>query len=102
MTEQILNTLFLATVNERMIEVLARPLERAFPAHFYRYSCALFYVALATGIALGLSSGINVFSDVLTDLSGKILTSILIGGGSVMIHETIGNRKNEGPASRAY
>lgn len=75
----------LAAINNRIIEWFAVPAKRHYPRHDFWW---LLYGALATGALLSWASGINLFDDFLPNpLVGRILTAIVVGGGSNLIHE---------------
>lgn len=79
--------LFLSTVNERIIEATVK---KAFE-RFNVDSWWLIPTSWVTGLALGLLSTLNLFVGVFRwDVVGWILTAILIGGGSNLIHEIYG------------
>ncbi len=83
---------FLAVVTERIIEALIRPLfVRLKIDTFY-----LIYVGLVGGGILGWLSTLNVFADFLPDaLAGRILTAIVIGGGSNLVHNLFAAKPKE-------
>lgn len=79
-----LMVLFLATVNERLIETLVKPF-------FERYKVDTFWlmpVSWVVGLGLGLLSELNLFPGVFRwDLVGWVLTAVFIGAGSNLVHE---------------
>lgn len=75
---------FLATANLSIVNYLADPVRKKFPDLDLWW---LVYVALATGFAIGWFSEINLFLDVMPEvLVGRILTGIVVGGGSSLIY----------------
>jgi hypothetical protein len=84
--EAVAAALFLAVVNKTIVDALANPVRQRYPDLDMWW---LFYVALFTGFAIGWFSDINVFPEEIMSniLVGKILTSLLIGGGSSLIHD---------------
>lgn len=82
--EPLIIALFLATVNNRILEYLFEPIRRRYPTYDFWW---LLYIALFTGGLLGWFSGINLFASYLPDpIIGRVLTAIVIGGGSNLIH----------------
>lgn len=79
---------FLATLNERLVEYFIEPifdkLAEKVDKKFW-----MPYAAAACGIAIGIFSEVNLFEMVDPQFVGigwRILTAILIGGGSNLIH----------------
>lgn len=77
--------LFLAFVNMKVIDYLIAPL-------FERFNLdkgLLLYVALLTGFALGMTVDTALFLPTLFiyPVVGRIVTAVLIGGGSNLIHD---------------
>jgi len=81
----------LATVNERLIEKLAKPV-------ITRFTAAVEYVglvAIVTGAAISIGFGVDLFSPLATAVgvqmtapwAGIVLTGIVVGGGSNFIHD---------------
>jgi hypothetical protein len=84
-----MSALFLATTNKILIDAIFKPLRDRFPGHDFFW---LFYVSLLTGGAIGWFSEGNMFAEFIPDpIFGRVLTSILIGGGASLIHELFGN-----------
>ena len=76
--------LFLAILVERLVEYFAVPI---FTALGIARSWLL-YVALITGLLIGIPARISIFAPGLFgDTLGVIITAILIGGGSNLIHD---------------
>lgn len=85
----IMAAIFLATTNKILIDAIFKPLKEKFPNHDFFW---LFYVSLVTGGAIGWFSEGNMFAEFIPDpIFGRVLTSILIGGGASLIHELFGN-----------
>jgi hypothetical protein len=82
--------LFLAIVNNRIIEAVAAPLKKKYPDLDTWW---LIYVAWAVGGVLAWLSGVNLFADYLqAPLAGRILTAIVVGGGANLIADLFGDR----------
>jgi len=76
--------LFLAIANKAIVDYLVEPVKKKFPNVDYWF---LVYVALVTGGFVGWISQANVFAAYIPDvLAGRVLTSILVGGGASLIH----------------
>ena len=76
--------LFLATVNMAIVDYLAQPVKQKYPRVDFWW---LQYVALATGAVIGYIADVNLFAAYFTNAEmGRVLTSVLIGGGSGLIH----------------
>lgn len=80
---------FLALVNERLVEhFVGKPLEINLPTVNRWW---LIYVALVTGALLGWTTGVNIFGALpIPVLVGRILTALVIGGGSQLLHLILG------------
>ena len=77
--------LFLSVANKAIIDYLVAPIREKLPDFDMWW---LVYVALGTGGLIGWLSGVNVFLEYMPDpLVGRVLTSILVGGGSSLIHD---------------
>lgn len=77
--------LFLAILNKTLVDYLAAPARKRFPDLDLWW---LVYLSLATGILIGWLSQANLFIEVMPDVvTGRILTSVLIGGGASLIHD---------------
>lgn len=78
---------FLATLNTKIVDYLAAPVKKRYPELDTWW---LIYVALATGFALSWIAQANVFEGVVPDVAlGRVLTGVLIGGGSSLIHDVV-------------
>jgi hypothetical protein len=77
--------LFLVLVNERLVSWFIEPL-------FTKFSVDtdwLKYVALVSGGVIVFLSGVNLFVAYMPDpLVGRVLTSIVAGGGSNLLYDT--------------
>ncbi len=80
--------LFLAFLVETLVEhFLGKPLEKQLPTLDRWW---LMYVALVVGFAISFFAGLNIFPvDVIPELMGLILTGIIVGGGSQLVHKII-------------
>lgn len=77
--------LFLATINTKLIDVVANPVRQRYPQLNLWW---LMYVALVTGGAIAWVAGINLFAAYIDhDILGRVLSSLLVGGGSSLIHD---------------
>ena len=78
------NGLFLAAVNTAVVNYLAEPVRQRYPELDLWW---LLYVALATGFVISWFAGVNLFeTQIANELLGRILSGILVGGGSSLIH----------------
>lgn len=87
--------LFVAVANERLVQVLVKPwLDRLWPE---RSDWVTQLVALVTGILLTFGFGIDFITPVVLqlgvtpaiDITGAILSALVIGGGSGIVHEIV-------------
>lgn len=79
--------LLLATLNKTVIDYFTEPLKKAFPGLDMWW---LTYVALVTGFILSWVVDLQIFGALgyITDpVTNKILSGILVGGGSSLIHQ---------------
>jgi len=77
--------LFLGVVNMAIINYLAAPVREKKPEFDLWF---LVYVALVTGFLISWFAGVNLFEDQIANaLLGRILSGILVGGGSSLIHD---------------
>ena len=77
--------IFLSVANNRIIEAVAAPIRKQFPQLSLWW---LIYVAWATGGVLAWLSGVNLFAAIvptLDPLAGRILTAVVVGGGSNLL-----------------
>jgi len=83
----------LAFVVEVLVEhLVGKPLETAAP-YFPRWW--LIYVSLVAGVAVGWFSTLNVFAETpMPGLEGRIVTALLVGGGSQMVHRVVNKARN--------
>lgn len=82
--ETLASGLFLAAVNTAVVNYLVEPVRQRFPELDLWW---VLYVALATGFAISWFAGVNLFAAyVANELLGRILSGILVGGGSSLIH----------------
>ena len=83
--ENLTIALFLAAVNEGLVNYLSEPLKQKYPELDTWW---LMYVALITGSLLGWFSGVNLFVGYIQEeLVAKLLTAVAIGAGSSLLHE---------------
>ena len=77
--------LFLILMNERLVSWFITPLFEKFTLD----TDWLKYVALVTGGVLVFLSGVNLFVEYMpNELVGRVLTSIVAGGGSNLLYDT--------------
>jgi len=82
--EELSAALFLSVANKALVDYLVEPIRKKFPSLDMWW---LVYVALVTGGVIGWLSQANVFAPYIPDLlTGRILTALLVGGGSSLIH----------------
>ena len=75
----------LAIVNSKLVDYLAAPLKKRFPDLDLWW---LLYVSLATGFAIGWFGSVNLFAGYVDNvLLGRVLSSLLVGGGSSLIYD---------------
>lgn len=90
-TATLLFALMVATVNERLVEKLAKPIVNRIPV-VGEYAD---YVALLTGALISVGFGIDLFTPIATAVgvqmtvswAGLALTAAIVGGGSHFIHD---------------
>jgi len=76
---------FLAVANQKIVDYLAAPIRQRFPKLNLWW---LIYVALGTGATLAWFAGLNLFVAYIPDaLTGRILSCVVVGGGSSLIHD---------------
>lgn len=80
--------LFLAVVNERLVEWFVSPI-------FEKYgwdTMWLRYVAGVTGFAISFFSSVNLLATYVDNAwVGLVLTGLVVGGGSNLVHELFSN-----------
>jgi hypothetical protein len=82
----------LAFVVEILVEhLIGKPLEQASP-HTPRWW--LIYVSLVAGAALGWFSQVNAFEGLVPVLVGRIVTALLVGGGSQIVHAVVNKARD--------
>jgi len=76
--------IFIAVVNERIVNAFVTPIFEKFGLDkFY-----LLYISWGTGGFLTWLTGVNLFAGYLaSNLAGLILTAIVAGGGSNILHD---------------
>lgn len=91
--EILVQGVFLAVVNEKLIEYLTAPVRRHYDHIDFWW---LLYVALVTGAAIGWLAEVNFFEAIIAnEITGRVLSSILIGGGSSLIHDIFDQQQQE-------
>lgn len=82
---QFVEALLLAVVNSKIVDYVADPFRKKFPEYDFWW---LIYVALVTGAAIGWFAEVNLFAAIVPNvLLGRVLSSILIGGGASLLHD---------------
>ncbi|MCA9942842.1 MAG: hypothetical protein KC449_05150 [Anaerolineales bacterium] len=77
--------LLLAVANTKVIDYFAEPAKKKYPGVDFWW---LIYVALLTGAGIAWFSGVNLFADLIAHaLVGRVLSAVLVGGGSSLIHD---------------
>lgn len=77
----------LATVNSEVVDLFKRPLVQKFPDFDFWF---FVYINMITGFAIGWFAEVNLFVSIIPDEKatvGRILSSLLIGGGSSLIYK---------------
>ena len=83
-TNPIAIVIFIAVVNERLIEGFITPFFDKFNVDKFW----LKYIAWVTGGLLAWLTGVNLFTGLLvSNLAGSILTAVVAGGGSNLLHD---------------
>ena len=85
---------FFATLNERLIELIYKPIAEQLPANPV-VLMATPYLAMITGVGLALSFQLDIISPLVTVLSidlispwpGIVITGLIIGSGSNFLHD---------------
>lgn len=79
------NGIFLAAVNKKLIDYLMAPIIRKFPKADLWW---VLYLALATGFIMSWLAGVNLFAEMIDNvILGQVLSGLLVGGGSSLIHD---------------
>lgn len=85
--------LSLAALNTKVIDYLAEPVRRRYPALDMWW---LLYVAAVTGFAISWLAGVNLFGGYIdNDVLGRVLSGVLVGGGSSLIHDVFDRPEGE-------
>lgn len=77
--------IFLSVITNRVIEAFVQPVKKRFPELDFWW---LVYVAWPVGGGLAWLAGINLFTALvpgLDPLVGRVLTSVVVGGGSNLL-----------------
>lgn len=91
--ETLAGGLFLAAVNMAIINYLAAPVRAKRPELDLWW---LVYAALVTGFLISWFAGVNLFEvHIANELLGRILSGILVGGGSSLIHDALDRPEGE-------
>ena len=77
--------LFLSIFTNRVLEAVVNPLKQKYPELDMWW---LIYVAWVVGGFVGWLSGVNLLVDYIpSELAGRIMTAIVIGGGANLIND---------------
>lgn len=88
--ETLVVAVFLATANYAIVNYLREPIALRFPELDLWW---MVYVSYATGVALSLIAGINLFAAYIPNvLAGQIVTALVVGGGSNLIYQVFGKQ----------
>ena len=80
----------LATVNSELIDLIKRPITEKFPEHNTWY---FVYINLVTGFLIGWFAQVNLLAGIVPEETvGRILSSLLIGGGSSLLYKIFKQR----------
>lgn len=88
--------IFLATVNNRLIEYFVSPLFEAYWPDGRRW---LLYVAALTGGLLSFLAGIDLLAAAGVDLgqpANLIVSAVIVGGGANLIHDVLSEGRLDG------
>ena len=89
--DQLAAAIFLSTANYAIVNYLADPIRQKFPALDLWW---FVYVSFATGAALSLIAGVNLFGDyIANELAALIVTALAVGGGSNLIYQVFGKAR---------
>lgn len=78
----------LSTVNTAIVDMLKRPITQRFPEWDLWW---FVYVGMATGFAIGWLAQVNLFLTIVPEEAlGRILSALMIGGGSSLIYKVFG------------
>jgi len=81
----IYTAIFLAIVNTKVIDYFTTPIKKKYPLVDFWW---LLYIALVTGSVISWFAEVNLFASIIPNiLMGRILTGILVGGGSSLIYD---------------
>lgn len=75
--------LFWSTVNLSIVNYVIEPVKKRYPDIDFWW---LQYVSLATGVALSWFAEVNAFAQMPNEILARILTGLLVGGGSSLIY----------------
>ncbi len=77
-------SLLIATFNKALIDLLAQPIQRRWPeADLWWMS----YVAMGTGAIAAWFAGANIFTMMVNEIAGRILTCLAVGAGTNLINQ---------------
>jgi len=89
--EQLAAALFLSTANYAIVNYLADPIRKRYPELDLWW---MVYVSFATGAALSLLAGVNLFgSYIANELTAIIVTALAVGGGSNLLYQIFGSER---------
>lgn len=78
-------------MTQKIVEYLSTPIKKKFPEMDFWW---LIYVAFAIGVTITWFTNINLFLTFIpNEVIGRLLTGLLVGGGSSLIHDVFDNLK---------
>lgn len=83
----------LATVNTSIVDMVKRPVAQRFPDLDLWW---FVYVGMVSGFVIGWFAQVNLFTAVVAEETlGRVLSALLIGGGSSLIYKVFGRAPAE-------
>ena len=86
----------LSTINTGVVDMIKRPLEQKRPEWDLWW---FVYVGMVSGFAIGWLAQVNLLATVVpNEILGRVLSALLVGGGSSLIYKVFG-RAPDSPAA---